>query len=115
MVASFGTLFMAKILRHASRPVLINDAISLHRLLLLLLLLVFLVLLLLLAHHYRYAPNLFHHFHSLFFAILLGGLLFVPIFFSLLLRNLCSPLLTPLLAQGIAELILAGSAFGVGM
>ena len=112
MVASFDTLPMAKILRRASRPVPINEAISLHHLFLLL---VFFLLLLLLAHHYRYAPHLFHHFQSLFFAILLGGLLFVPIFFSLLRRNLCSPLLTPLLAQGIAEIILAGSAFGVGM
>ena len=106
---------MAEILRHTSRPVPINEAISLHHLLLSLLLLVFLILLLLLAHHYRYAPHLFHDFHSLFLAILLGGHLFVPVFFSLLRSNLCSPLLTPLLAQGIAELILAGSAFGVGM
>ena len=112
MVASFRTHITTKTLCHAYRPVPINEAISLY---LLLLLLVFLILLLLLAHHYRYAPHLFHHFHSFFLAILLGGLLFVPVFFGLLRSNLCSPLLTPLPAQGVAELILAGSAFGVGM
>ena len=112
MVASFRTHITTKTLCHAYRPVPINEAISLY---LLLLLLVFLILLLLLAHHYRYAPHLFHHFHLLFLAIVVGGLLVLPIFFSLFRSDLRLPLLIPLLAQGIAELILAGSAFGVGM
>ena len=80
-----------------------------------LLILVFLILLLLPTHHYWYFPHLFHHFHQLLLDILLGRLLFVPIFFGLLRRKFCSPLLTPLPAQGIAELGRAVSAFGVGM